>query len=305
MKKKLTYTYIKNKFKEAGYTLLSNEYINNVKLNYRCPNKHEHSIRWDHFNAGVRCPTCDGQTKSPLSFIKETFAKEGYTLLSKEYINNSTKLTYVCNEGHEHEISWQKFKAGRRCPFCWNKKRSGNTSPNWKGGVKFSNLPLYTTYASQLDKYQPVHKIEQDNLELLGVECTYCKKVFVPTTTSVVGRIQAINNINYYGEARLYCSDKCKQLCPIYGQILWPKGFKTSNNIRLDQTSWAFLVKERDNYTCQKCGKQEDIMYAHHIDPVINNPVESMDIDNGITLCKHCHKIVHQNTGCSLSELKC
>ena len=123
MKKKLTYTYIKSRFDEAGYTLLSNEYINNVKLKYKCPNRHEHSIRWDHFSSGVRCPTCDGQTKPSISYIKETFAKENYKLLSEEYINNSTKLNYICNEGHQHEISWQKFKAGRRCPSCWNKKK--------------------------------------------------------------------------------------------------------------------------------------------------------------------------------------
>ena len=305
MKKKLTYTYIKSRFEEIGYVLLSNEYINNVKLNYRCSNGHEHSIRWDHFNSGVRCPTCDGQTKPSIDFVKETFAKEGYTLLSKHYINNSTKLTYVCNEGHQHEISWQKFKAGRRCPFCWSSKRSGSTSPNWKGGVKASNMPLYATYAPQLEKYQFVCKINQDGLEFLGVRCAYCKKVFVPTTTSVVDRIYTINNASYSGEAHLYCSVNCKKSCPIYGQILWPKGFKSTKNSRPDQTPWAVMVKERDNYTCQKCGISDGIMVAHHIDPVINNPIESLDLDNGLTLCKKCHKHVHNQIGCTSEELKC
>ena len=46
-------------------------------------------------------------------------------------------------------------------------------------------------------------------------------------------------------------------------------------------------------------------MYAHHIDPVINNPIESADIDNGITLCRYCHKKIHDSKGCSLKDLKC
>lgn len=302
MKKKLTYTYIKSKFEEVGYILLSSEYINNIKLNYKCSNGHEHSIRWDHFNSGVRCPTCDGQTKPSIDFVKETFAKEGYKLLSKHYINNSTKLNYMCNEGHQHEISWQKFKAGRRCPSCWSKKRSNATSPNWKGGVKANNLPLYDTYAHQLEKYQTVYKVEQDSLNILGVECAYCRKIFVPKTTSVVS---VLNDINYSGGSYLYCSNVCKKACPIYKQILWPKGFKSLKNIRANQTAWAELVKERDSYTCQKCGTKEETMYAHHIDPVINNPIESMDIDNGITLCKTCHKQIHSQIGCTLVELKC
>jgi hypothetical protein len=41
------------------------------------------------------------------------------------------------------------------------------------------------------------------------------------------------------------------------------------------------------------------------VDPIINNPIESMDLDNGITLCKFCHKEVHKISGCKYSELRC
>ena len=57
-------------------------------------------------------------------FVKESFEKEGYTLLSKEYRNNSQKLEYVCSEGHHHKVSWGDWKRGNRCYYC-----HGNIKP--------------------------------------------------------------------------------------------------------------------------------------------------------------------------------
>ena len=71
------------------------------------------------------------------------------------------------------------------------------------------------------------------------------------------------------------------------------------------------MVLERDQWTCHKChsSKLENNnleLHCHHIDPVVNNPVESADADNCITLCKECHKEVHKTiSGCKYSELKC
>ena len=63
---------------------------------------------------------------------------------------------------------------------------------------------------------------------------------------------------------------------------------------------WKKKVKERDNYTCQICGKkiQGKNCHAHHILP---RQIKGMrwDIDNGITLCYQHHKVgiysPHQN----------
>lgn len=50
--------------------------------------------------------------------IKENFEKEGYTLLSKEYKNAHIKLDYVCSVGHNHNIVWNSWQQGKRCPYC-------------------------------------------------------------------------------------------------------------------------------------------------------------------------------------------
>lgn len=53
--------------------------------------------------------------KPTYDFIKESFEKEGYTLLSTDYINAKTKLCYLCNHNNVKYITWTHFKEGRRC----------------------------------------------------------------------------------------------------------------------------------------------------------------------------------------------
>lgn len=51
-------------------------------------------------------------------FVKESFEKEGYTLLSGEYKNSRTKLNYKCPKGHEYSIVWSNWYQRQRCPSC-------------------------------------------------------------------------------------------------------------------------------------------------------------------------------------------
>ena len=56
---------------------------------------------------------------------------------------------------------------------------------------------------------------------------------------------------------------------------------------------WAKKVKERDNYTCQKCGKVGGYIDAHHIKNKKDYPELMLIMSNGQTLCKKCHKKIH------------
>ena len=55
--------------------------------------------------------------------------------------------------------------------------------------------------------------------------------------------------------------------------------------------NWVKSVFERDNYTCQHCGKtgKEVKLNAHHIENFSSNPDKRFDVDNGITFCEQCH----------------
>ena len=121
---KLSYDEVKLAFEREGYTLLSTDYVNNSsKLDYICPKGHIGSIRYGGFQRGKRCSVCAGNKTLTLSQVKSFFAKEGYTLLSTFYVNNSQHLEYLCPNGHRGSITYANFYRGKRCPECAGNKR--------------------------------------------------------------------------------------------------------------------------------------------------------------------------------------
>lgn len=260
----------------------------------------------EHLN-GRGCLECSGL--KPLTtelFIKRAQEIHGnkYDYTNTNYINNHTKVTIICPEhGCFKQTPANHINNVQECPKCL--KRFGTHNPNYKGGVTKDKLILYETYSPQLKLYQSTYKIIKDNLELLGVECMYCGRVFVPTTNAVIGRISAIQNVNN-GECNFYCSENCKKACPTYGRLQYPKGFKPTTS-REVQPELRKLVLARDNYKCQICEAtlEETELHCHHIEAVSQNPIESADIDNCVTLCKKHHKQVHTLPDCGYHELKC
>ena len=53
---------------------------------------------------------------------------------------------------------------------------------------------------------------------------------------------------------------------------------------------WARLVKERDKYTCQICGKVGGDLHSDHIKPFALYINLRFNLDNGRTLCISCHR---------------
>jgi hypothetical protein len=135
-KDKLEIGFIKQKFEEKGYILLSSEYIyNKQKLEYICNNGHKHSISWNSFQKGGGCLYCSNQVKKDLKFIKHEFNKVGYIVLSDKYKNAFSDIHYICNAGHKNNTNWNSFQNGKRCPTCWGIRRFGSGNPSWKGGI--------------------------------------------------------------------------------------------------------------------------------------------------------------------------
>jgi hypothetical protein len=56
---------------------------------------------------------------------------------------------------------------------------------------------------------------------------------------------------------------------------------------------WRSQVLHRDNHTCQRCGAAEHLQ-AHHIKPWAKYPDLRYDLENGITLCRSCHRLAHK-----------
>ena len=57
---------------------------------------------------------------------------------------------------------------------------------------------------------------------------------------------------------------------------------------------WRHNVFERDHYICQQCGYTKGkILIAHHIKYFSQFPELRFDVNNGITLCRNCHGLIH------------
>jgi 5-methylcytosine-specific restriction endonuclease McrA len=60
-----------------------------------------------------------------------------------------------------------------------------------------------------------------------------------------------------------------------------------------EYTEWRRLVKLRDLLTCQMCKKKgKRGLHVHHIRRYADYPELRYVVDNGICLCKACHKTV-------------
>lgn len=72
------------------------------------------------------------------------------------------------------------------------------------------------------------------------------------------------------------------------------KGGVTPKHLRIrmsiEYRLWREAVFARDNYTCQNCGIRGIYIEAHHIKAFCDYPELRFAIDNGMTLCKNCHK---------------
>lgn len=79
------------------------------------------------------------------------------------------------------------------------------------------------------------------------------------------------------------------------------KGGITDELRQLRQTEeyqfWRNKVYARDNWTCQKCNKKLKDLCAHHIKSFKDYPELRYNVSNGQTLCRSCHKKVHEEIG--------
>lgn len=118
--KKKSIEYVRKCFEDRGYTLLTKVYINeNQYLDFICPNGHNSCITFNNFkNLQQDCGFCSPTKVKNIEFIREMFKSCGYRLISTDYINDMTKLSFECDKGHINYITWNDLRAGRRCSKC-------------------------------------------------------------------------------------------------------------------------------------------------------------------------------------------
>lgn len=84
---------------------------------------------------------------------------------------------------------------------------------------------------------------------------------------------------------------------PYYKIIAWEENQPEAGRKTKEYKEWRKAVFERDNYTCQCCGKRGGKLRAHHIERYRNCIEKRTVLSNGVTLCDECHKKLHHLEG--------
>jgi len=173
-----------------------------------------------------------------------------------------------------------------------------------------NSFALYDNYFIFFENYEEIRR-NPENKDLIQFKCKYCGSWMNVSNNDISMRKKFYNHTKFRGEKNFYCSQSCKNACSIFGQHRYPKNFQKNNQTREVQSELRKIVLERDNWTCQKCNKSKSQnieleLHCHHIFPLNENPIESADIDNCITVCKDCHNLIHKFIpDCNYNNLKC
>lgn len=180
--------------------------------------------------------------------------------------------TYArCKCGHEQRVRLSDLKSGqtKACYKCYNKRRYQDIV-----GKKFHFLTVLRPIHSGRYGHKWECKCDCGMIKIVG------KKDLVSGSTKSCGcwrQKQMMNNMLSYN----------------------PNLTEEERRIRRTRSSkWSTEIKKRDRYSCQKCGfHAKKNLVAHHIKAYWKYPDVRWDLDNGITLCKSCHKMFHKTFG--------
>lgn len=119
---KYTYSIVKSLFEDIGYTIIDSENNFNRKcINYICNQGHKTKISLTKFIVGNRCRTCYGTQKLTIEYVKNELLNKGFTLIDTIYVNATTKMTMICQNGHYIQKTWNTIQQNRGCKICSNK----------------------------------------------------------------------------------------------------------------------------------------------------------------------------------------
>jgi predicted Zn-ribbon and HTH transcriptional regulator len=139
---------VRKKVEDAGYNLLEIKEGykgEHKKLVVSCDKGHDaYEVSYQNFNKGRRCPHCKREKRRiPLHEIRGAVEKEGFEIISGEYLSRKSKMIYKCPQGHVYPSTYDSFLAGKRCGKC-----SGSRGENLINFI-LSTILINDTYTYQ------------------------------------------------------------------------------------------------------------------------------------------------------------
>ena len=179
--------------------------------------------------------------------------------------------------------------------FLFHRKRSGRNTDycnKCKGlSIAAKQKLTFEEVTNILNKY-PLYKWIG---EYPDYKNTSTKLLFkCPENHTFFASLDAIQN-----KGRIEICPECSRLFHRGGENHWNwQNGKTNYGqmIRhsMEYKNWRQDVFKRDKFTCQSCKEIGGKLEAHHKLNFSDYPELIVDLDNGITLCKKCHKKFHK-----------
>jgi hypothetical protein len=275
----LSYEQVEKLFNKKGFTLITKEYENNQKK-MECIDKDGYKliISYGKLSTG-RTPSKFGKGNPNTIENIKLFLKINsipYELLSIKFKTAcKDKLLWKCDNNHIFEMSWNSFySSGYRCMYC-----SGNAKKTTK-------------------------IFKEEIFNLVNHEYTLLSE-YINDTIHVTIKHNGCGHVYEVSPSHFLKNRRCPNCRYKSG----PEHFSYNPNIPDEEREkgrflhreklkvWRTDVFSRDNFTCQLCYKKGSTLHAHHLNGYHWDKNNRFNKDNGITLCKTCHRAFHCKYG--------
>lgn len=197
-------------------------------------------------------------------------------ICSKKFQDRPVRKRIYCSRECKHEARKRTRRlVSATCDFC-GKEYFAQDGSDWQTHTQ-------QRFCSNICKGKGIAKERGLHVrKKTSFTCENCGKLFIR---------MARKDRSY-----LYCSRECFwQHHRGKNHHCWQGGTERYYGPNWDEQRLRAL--ERDNYTCQQCGAQEDGMNVHHIIPRKSFSEDSWDAMNDLsnltTLCHSCHARFH------------
>lgn len=286
--KHINIDYVKNKLKinNPKIIILSENCENSkTKIKFKClKDNYEWDTTWDCFSQSYKCPKCSNSIKNYTINDIKSILKENNSnieILDNEYFGNNKKMRFKCNlDGYIWESTWSNFSRKYQCPECVGKRKDYTIKDIKEKLFKINNNIeiLSEEYINSDTKLKCRCKIDGYEWESTWRNLSQGKNCIECYFRNNTGKNHYLYNENL--------TDKDREI---------GRRFLDDGEISIDV--WRNSIFKRDNYMCVICGKNSKNLNAHHKNGYHWDIDNRYNIDNGVTLCKECHRKFHKKYG--------
>lgn len=249
------------------------------------------------------CKKC-GILKDVSCFTKSKNVKDGYENSCKECRREARKKHIIkceiCGKEFKTSEKEQKFCSAicqgvaRRkryktnCSYCNKEIERRNGLKKWE--YAYCNQDCRTKHLKQLMKGE-----NNPIFNSVKYKCDGCGKEIL------------VKPWQLREQKHIFCSNECYKIN--IGKFYSGENNSNWNHSLTEEErkikrrypeyyKWRSDVYERDSYTCQCCGNNKSgSLIAHHLNSYNSDKEHRTDINNGVTVCKKCHKEFHDKYG--------